>query len=369
MAGALGLFWDICHYWSEGRVLLDTALERAPAEPTIARAKALRWAGRLAASQNDYTVAHVRLEKSLTISRQLGDKKGIAWSLCYLANIAMHAGDWINCHELLDESLPLFREPPQDELGIAHCLRIEAWMSQSKGEYDSGPSLLQESVEIYRKLGFKTGLAWSIKERVDSLVHFTPGITADNYDVARSVLMECWKFADELADRLLTCEVLGTLGDLERFNGNYEAAAELYRQSKSVADELDSKISIAFAYLGLGHIMLYQGNYREAHEVFKKSITLFHAFGEKFGVVSCLFGFGAEEAKRASGSLARAVQLFSAAERQRQDMNVLSPVERREYDLILSQVQAKLSTEEFEAAWTKGKSMKLDEAVEYALGK
>jgi tetratricopeptide (TPR) repeat protein len=267
----------------------------------------------------------------------------------------------------LDESLNLFQELPQDEPGIALSQRIEAWGLQAKGEYDCVTSLLQKSVEIYGKLGFKTGLDWSLKDLGESFTDLGPDITTNSYDAERS-LRESLKIADELADRWLTCEVSVALGDLERFRGNYEKAAILYKKSKSLADELDAKIDIAWAYHGLGHVMLHQRNYCKAYEHFRRSITLFRTLGEKFGVVKCLFGFGTEAAKRSRSSLERAVQLFSAAEGQ--DMSVLAPVERREYEDTLSLLQSQLNKEEFEAAWAKGKAMKsLEEAVEYALDK
>jgi hypothetical protein len=49
-------------------------------------------------------------------------------------------------------------------------------------------------------------------------------------------------------------------------------------------------------------------------------------------------------------------------------MSVLAPVERREYDDILSSLKVQLSEEEFAAAWNRRRKMTLKEAVAYALG-
>jgi tetratricopeptide (TPR) repeat protein len=282
----------------------------------------------------------------------------------------MHKGDRINWQKLHDESLRLFQEEPQDEPGIALSLTSKAWVHQTKGEYDYVKSLREKSVEIYRKLGFKTGLAWSLKDLGDSLTDLGSDITTDNYVTARSRLRESLKIADELEDKWLTCEVLVVFGDLERFCGNYEKAAARYKKSKSLADKLDAKVDIAWACHGLGYVMLRQGYSSEAYEHFRRSVTLFQAVGETFGVVKCLFGFATEEAQGSPDSLERAVQLFSAAEHQLHELDsVLAPIEWREYQDSLSLVKTRINKEEFEAAWTRGNAMKtLEEAVEYALG-
>src|SRR5438309_805223 len=60
---------------------------------TAARAKALLGAGKLAHFQGDCGAARALFEESLAIFRELGCKRGIAWSLRSLGDVAAGQGD------------------------------------------------------------------------------------------------------------------------------------------------------------------------------------------------------------------------------------------------------------------------------------
>src|SRR5262249_55578929 len=84
LAGALFWFWEERSYLSEGRRWLEGAL-RPTNEParTAARAPALFAAGVLAAMLGDLVAARARLEESVAIWREVGDKRGLALALTY----------------------------------------------------------------------------------------------------------------------------------------------------------------------------------------------------------------------------------------------------------------------------------------------
>ena len=71
LAAALWLFWYMHGHVTEGRRWLSLVLEKAPSEPTEARAKALDGAGYLAGEQSDHT-ARGLLEESLRCARAVG---------------------------------------------------------------------------------------------------------------------------------------------------------------------------------------------------------------------------------------------------------------------------------------------------------
>ena len=95
LGAALQRFWWTRGYLSEGRERLGALLAHPAAqERTKARADALNGAGSLAWMQGDYGGARVLLEESLTMKRELGDRKGIAYSLNNLASVAHDQGDY-----------------------------------------------------------------------------------------------------------------------------------------------------------------------------------------------------------------------------------------------------------------------------------
>ncbi|HLK59184.1 MAG TPA: tetratricopeptide repeat protein, partial [Chthonomonadaceae bacterium] len=113
LGAALQQFWIIRGHLSEGRDRWTAVLSHPGAqEPTKARAEALLGAGTLATMQGDYATARALIEESLTIARELGDRRGIANSLNNLGNMAAEQGDFTSARSLHEESLALRLENP-----------------------------------------------------------------------------------------------------------------------------------------------------------------------------------------------------------------------------------------------------------------
>ena len=77
-------FWGVRGHFTEGRQRL-MALLGDTADPTAIRVRALNGAASLAIDQGDYTAARDVLGESIQLSRELGDRRGEATALTYLA--------------------------------------------------------------------------------------------------------------------------------------------------------------------------------------------------------------------------------------------------------------------------------------------
>ena len=71
--------------------------------------------------QEDHGAAQALLEESLAIFRELGNKRGIAYSLWSLGNVVHQQGDNGAAQALWEESLAIFREL-DNKRGIAWSL-------------------------------------------------------------------------------------------------------------------------------------------------------------------------------------------------------------------------------------------------------
>ncbi len=98
IAAALGRFWLLNGWYSEGRAWLEQMLERHGVAPTAAsrelRGKALLSAGRIALEQGEVARAASLFEESLTLARAGGDKPAIAEALTTLGEIAVAQGEY-----------------------------------------------------------------------------------------------------------------------------------------------------------------------------------------------------------------------------------------------------------------------------------
>src|SRR5205807_1598656 len=84
--------------------------ERRPGVASSIGAKALFAAAHLAFVQSDYERAEALCEGSLALYRELGDQRGIAFSLGILGNVAWVRSNTARARSLLEEALALFRE-------------------------------------------------------------------------------------------------------------------------------------------------------------------------------------------------------------------------------------------------------------------
>src|SRR5262249_44793110 len=84
ICAAVGWFWGIRGYWTEGRAWLERALDGTgdgALARTPVRMHALQGAGWLAHVQNDGNSARKLLEESLSIARQVRDQHATAWAM------------------------------------------------------------------------------------------------------------------------------------------------------------------------------------------------------------------------------------------------------------------------------------------------
>ncbi|HYN89336.1 MAG TPA: BTAD domain-containing putative transcriptional regulator, partial [Ardenticatenaceae bacterium] len=110
LAGALRRFWIFRGFVREGRERLVALLAHQGAfARSTARAKALRAAGELAFLQGEYGAARTLVEEGLALSRELGDKSGIARSLASLEGLRWQQG-YAGEDSLNEEALALYRE-------------------------------------------------------------------------------------------------------------------------------------------------------------------------------------------------------------------------------------------------------------------
>ena len=109
LAGALGWFWWLRGYWSEGRHWLGEALSGAPTAEEGAdlavRTRALLAAGPLLTLQPDFAEARVVLEEARTLAERQQDSADSARAFTYLGFRALIAGEVEEAPPLLQDAV------------------------------------------------------------------------------------------------------------------------------------------------------------------------------------------------------------------------------------------------------------------------
>src|SRR5215208_2238959 len=176
LAAALGWFWLHRSYRSEGRRWLESAIAQAVEAEirTVVLARAFDGAGVLAFAQGDYDRASALINNELALSRELGDRWGIAGALNLLGALDRAREDFAAAGTHFAEALARFQElgdPGWIALATLNLATVAYW------RHDSGRAnaLMQEALGRYRELDDAYGMAITLSDLGRTL--------ADNGDV------------------------------------------------------------------------------------------------------------------------------------------------------------------------------------------
>jgi DNA-binding CsgD family transcriptional regulator len=97
--------------------------------------------------QSDPARVHSLLEEALALSREVGDKMGIAHGQRFAGQLALSQGDMTTARSLIEEALALFREIGNRE-GIALSLALLARVEADQGNHAAARTLYEESVTL-----------------------------------------------------------------------------------------------------------------------------------------------------------------------------------------------------------------------------
>ncbi|HET7090226.1 MAG TPA: tetratricopeptide repeat protein, partial [Anaerolineae bacterium] len=256
LAGALGHFWFVRGYWSEGREWLERTLAKAGSGVST-RAKALYRAGFIAYHQADPERTAALAKESLALCREAGDQEGLAFSFVLMGEAAWSQGDMRQAEALYKDSLALFREVGH-KWGMLYAVIELAWIAYHYDNFEQAKALAEECLALSRELGDK----WSIANSLNVLGRVVR--VQGDYERAEALHKESLALSRELGVRLEIGYTLGNLGRVARDQGDYERAVALYEQRLALFRELGAEVLIAWSLRGLGTVAWRQGDYRRA---------------------------------------------------------------------------------------------------------
>jgi predicted ATPase/class 3 adenylate cyclase len=159
LAGALKWFWILRFHRREGYQYLVALLSADDGSSPTPRAKALLMAAVLAFQGGiGEEEAEALCRESLTLYRQLGDQRGIARSLAYLARLVQSLRSYEEGRTLHDESVAVARQTG-DTATLAHALLMRAYTTDLTREAPQARVDAQEALALCRGLGHTVGEA------------------------------------------------------------------------------------------------------------------------------------------------------------------------------------------------------------------
>jgi predicted ATPase/DNA-binding CsgD family transcriptional regulator len=371
LGGALRRFWIVRGYWSEGLSSLEQALAISDEVPASVRAKAFIAAANMAVNLSDANRAETLCQKSLALCREIGDRPGIAYTLYLLSWANRIKEDFATARSYAEESLALFREL-DDKENIVWSLYALAALDSIQGEYTRADTLFEECLALFRERGNKIGLAWTLyhlaQTRMES--HAVPTLV-------RGLLEESLALWRELGDPRGTAYAIFLSGQVALNQFDVETAHSLAQESVQLYKELGDREGRVKALILLARVATFEGNRTMARSMYEQALAIARETNQKWMMASCLEGLASiivlqaevgilDENMSAGNQVTRwAAQLWGAANALREEAGIPIPfVERADYEHSVSAVRSQLGDETFIAAWTQGRSMTPEQAIE-----
>ena len=320
LASACMRFWLVRGYVREGLVWLTAMLSAAPASPTtVHRANAVAVAATMARATSDFPKATTLYEEALSLSRELGDRHGIAAALGNLGMVCYDQGDYPAAMARHEESLTIWRELG-NQRGIARTLIALGNIVYSQGDELKAESLYEQSLAIERELGDQRAIAI----------------------------------------------VLNNLGMVaEYYRGDYPAAQRLHEEALAIRRELGDRWGIANSLLNLGTTAFDQQDYASARAQLTESLSMQRELVDRLGIIGSLEALAAIDF--VAGRVEAGARQCGHAARLREEIGApFPPWERIRYDRQIASGRALLGNDVvFDQAWQEGRSMTLEQALQY----
>jgi non-specific serine/threonine protein kinase len=243
----------------------------------------------------------------------------------------------------------------------AEALCGAGWLARCQGDYTSACAYNDESLAIRREIGDRGGIAMSLNDLGLMAVEQCDNVSALAYHA------ESLAIRREIGDGVGIADSLCNLGVIAHYQGDYTSALVYYEEGLAIYREIGISERIAMSLSNLGEIAEIQGDYARARSYFEQSLAIRSEIGSLYGITNLVSRFAFLASKLGRTELA--ATLWGAAEALREGLgHPLPPSERVEYDHVVADARLALGDEAFAAAWTKGRSLTMEEAVALALG-
>lgn len=322
LAGALEFFWYRRNYAREAARWIEQALAVMPqTTPLAVQARLYLSAGTVVWLHGEPDRAGELHKKALAAYRMIDDLAGAAVALDYLA-VQVHM----------------------------------------QGQLDQAIALSEESAGLARQAGY----TWALASILGNLGwHYL-----DLHDPARAEppLREAVELCRAVGDDNFLVVFLNNLAVAVQENGRPEEASVLAAEALRAAQRLGEVRSLSLSWQAQGRVWQQQGQWAQAIIAYRESLVLLARTADKANVIETMEGLAVALVEQ--GQTALGIMLLAVTITQREALHFLSappPHQARQQEAILTGVPAEMGEAAFAAAWKRGQTMTLEQAITLAL--
>jgi tetratricopeptide (TPR) repeat protein len=298
------------------------------------------------------------IEEAVSIYEELGDQNGLAHAhlTAALAADTLETG---LAH--FEKALTLLRET-NDKVLTGFALLYFGWLIETQ-DYKRKLASLEESLTIYRELGFISGIIEALKQ-LGALA-----IREGNFELAHLRLDEGLSILQEHASILGNSITMSyDLGDLAYYEGHYGLAQIYYENCLSWASQKYLPLPEAWANARLGYLYTRLGEGENARLYYRAALIPYQKGNTRVGVLFTVEGLASLAVCERQWE--KAIKLFSWVSKLREDSGELRPpVEQAVIDRDLAAIRDHLTATDFDRLSSEGNTMTMDQAIALALDK
>jgi predicted ATPase/DNA-binding SARP family transcriptional activator/DNA-binding XRE family transcriptional regulator len=317
---ALSGFWLAQGLLREGQEWLGRYLARPDEVPPHQLAAGLYAWGRLAEYAGALDRAGELFEHSRSASVAHDDATILARALCGLGDVALHHARYSDALDLYREALDAAEAADSiDEIALA--LMSLGRAASLLGDIPQSSDWLERALTIQRRLGDRWGVAY----------------------------------------------VLNEFGQVARRAGRFEQAQALLEECHVLWRQAGTRMGERAAVMNLALVTLERGALVRSAELARDSLDLSRELGDDGSATTVRCIEIAAQVLRALDSTATALSLAAAATRRRAILGTPRPAaEQPEFDRILHGAREAVGESAFHAAWTRGETLPIHDAVDLA---
>lgn len=396
---ALGWFWIIRCYWSEGLSWLTRALAKQEQDRNrdgkIARTRALYTSAMLEWQLGNIEQMQTHAEASFALASENSNQKNIAIAAYFLASALIQHGIDYKAFSMLQECMTKFQEL-NEPFWLARTFTSLADLLPTLGQLnfhdgilkrlqlarDAGERLiLADSLSEYATLLYRMGwidkameqaeesemlykLIGSEKTSLNSFLFAEIAWSNGDIQKSRALFMELYQRFSCLGEKGFKSNALGKLGILAMEEGDLQTARTYLDEALTIEREAGWMPWVAYYLIELGNLFYLKGDLEQFKKNFRESIFFKNYFPEYHKSYILMTMAGSLYFQRPTSS----TQLLGAINNHRGDYDYpRTPMDKRYCIRAEAHARKLLGNAAFEIEFAAGQKLSLDEALDLAL--
>ncbi|MFX0062775.1 MAG: tetratricopeptide repeat protein [Candidatus Hermodarchaeota archaeon] len=258
----------------EGEKALKRLTQRHSTNLAQRKVNLLNLKGTIYRLKGELDQALTFFQQSLALSKEFGNKRGIAESLHNIGNIYYLKGRLNPGLDYYQQALVLC-EQINDKQAMADSLANIGLIYLEKEDFSQALNYYMKALTLREQIGNKQDIAKSL-DNIATL-YFCKG----EFDQALSIFQQSFALRKEIRNKYHIAVSLSSIGTIYHHKGELNQALTYYQQGLKLYRQINHKRGLAFALGNIGEIYNLKGALNQALECFRDSLAYFNELGNK----------------------------------------------------------------------------------------